>query len=178
MALKEGPMRLVRLIPLTVLFAIPAAACAVKIPPATSFAPADWQRVMSLPPDTHIQVTYVSSVEGAPRKYGFRGSLTSVTASFIEMTSEQGPQRLMAERVLSVSLLRRKRESGVTGALIGALVAGAIGAPILKAINERDYWTREAFEAATPIMAVGAVIGVIVDWRVPAYHGVEIYRRR
>jgi hypothetical protein len=66
----------------------------------------------------------------------------------------------------------------VRGALTGAVVGAILAAPIAKKINESSVWRPRHLILSIPAMALGALIGTVIDSRLPGYHAVEIYRRR
>lgn len=150
-----------------------ASSCAAKLPPAGTFDPAAWARVEALRPGVRVEVRYVSTASGVPRRHVFEGTLVRADADVIEVETVDGAQRLLAPRVLRVAVGGRRNRT-VPLAVAGVLVGAALGG-MLAAINESS--DDDAAGTAAIGAAIGGVLGSSLGLRLGDRRPVVVYSR-
>lgn len=131
--------------------------CAARLPPDHTFRPDDWTPVTRIAPGARVEVRYVFGEP--PLVHHFEGTFTRADAGVLEITTAQGVQRLLPQRVLRVGVGGRKGwslELAAVLALAGALVQGT-----LSAIHEDndEVASRKTMLAALAGGALGALAG-------------------
>lgn len=150
-----------------VALAAPLTACAAKTQPVAEFAPSRWGVVEALRPGTRVDVAYVTG----QRRYSFTGAIESVDATFLVLRTDQGQQRLLAERVRRVSRMTPGGNRMGRGALFGAAAGALFGAWFAG----EDYKRPDSMRVCA---GVGALVGASFGARFKGETRQVLYERR
>ena len=144
------------LAPAAVLMLCGALSCAAKIPPITSFSPAEWSLVEGVTPGARVEVAYVTG--SPPLRHSFEGTFLSANADVLEIATKQGRLRLLPNRVLRVAVGGRENRTIELGA--AGLFAGAILGTLSIVDPPNDNVVKQrAYTGALLGGALGAAIG-------------------